>query len=74
MSKEQWFQCQLCGSLHKEKIHFDIEDDLFVELKCRHCKNYTQHIWVGEHPEDAYVYGNANIDPRYYIYNTKQND
>ena len=24
--------------------------------------------------EDAYVYGNANIDPRYYIYNTKQND
>ena len=71
MNRGQWFQCQSCGALHKVNIRFDIEDDLFVVTECERCRDDTTHIWVGDNPEDAYIYGNLNVDPRYYKYNTK---
>ena len=71
MVKEQWYQCQECGSLHREKKRFDIEDDMYIQLKCPNCRGDTSHIWVGEDPKDVYLYGNSNLDSRYYNYNTK---
>lgn len=71
MSKGQWVQCQFCGSLHKVEMQFDIEDDLFVKIRCEHCRDDTDHIWIGDRPEDVYLNGNLNVDPRYYQYKTK---
>ena len=66
MGKEQWTQCQFCGSLHRVKMRFDIEDDLFVKLRCEHRRNDTDHIWIGDRPGDVYLSGNLNVDSRYY--------
>ena len=71
MIKGQWYQCQQCGFVHQVKRCFDIEEDLFVEIPCEHCRGDTKHIWIGGHPEDVYRYGNANLDDRYYNYKTK---
>lgn len=71
MSKEQWVECQSCGFLHKVEMRFDIEDDLFVKLRCEHCRDDTDHIWIGDNPEDVYLNGNLNVDSRYYDYKTK---
>ena len=69
MRKEQLFQCQSCGSLHKEKIKVDI-DDLYIEIKCKYCGKYTKQLWVGDE-DDLYMNYDVNVDPRYYKYNTK---
>ena len=66
-----WYQCQSCGFLHQEERCFNIEEDLFVELKCPKCRGETKHIWCGENPEDVYMYGNSNLDSRYFQYKTK---
>lgn len=71
MNREQWVQCQVCGSLHKVEMQFDIEDDLFVKIICEHCRDGTDHIWIGDRPEDVYLNGNLNVDSRYYQYKTK---
>lgn len=71
MSKKQWVECLSCGFLHQVEMRFDIEDDLFVKLRCEHCRNDTDHIWVGDTPEDVYLNGNLNVDERYYEYKTK---
>jgi hypothetical protein len=74
-SQKYIFQCQNCGHLHKIKIRYDIESDLYTQAKCPRCRGETQHLWCGEHPEDVGWYGNVNVDPRYYQYNkTQQND
>ena len=69
-----WWQCQVCGESHEEKVHFNIEDDLFILLQCKHCRGDTQHLYVGEHPDEVYIYGNCNLDQRYFNYKTIQND
>jgi hypothetical protein len=42
------------------------EDKLYTKIKCENCKKTTNHLWVGEHPEDLYIYYDLNADPRYY--------
>ena len=69
--RQHQYQCQECGSLQWSKVPFSIESDIFVKMKCGHCKNETNHLFVGENPEDVYLYGNVNLDERYYKYNTK---
>lgn len=71
MDRKQWFQCQSCGHLCQVDTWFDIENDLFVKMKCEHCRDETNHLWVGSNPEDVYIYGNLNVDFRYYKYTTK---
>ena len=71
MDGKQWFQCQSCGHLYQVDAQFDIENDLFVRIECRNCRDETNHLWIGSNPEDVYIYGNLNADPRYYKYNTK---
>ena len=72
-SYEYIFQCQVCGHLHKVKMkrEYNIEDDLFVKMKCPKCRDRTQHIWCGENKEDVYLYGNNNLDQRFFNYKTK---
>lgn len=71
MSKGQQYQCNVCGTLRWSKEFFNIEDDLFIKMKCKHCGKETNHLWVGENPEDKYFYGDITLDERYYNYNTK---
>ena len=66
MRKEQQYQCQICGSLQKSKEPFNIDNDLFIKMKCKHCGKETDHLWVGEDELDLYTMYNLNVDPRYY--------
>lgn len=66
MRKEQQYQCQICGSLQKSKEPFNIDNDLFIKMKCKHCGKETNHLWVGEDELDLYTMYNLNVDPRYY--------
>ena len=63
------YQCQCCGGSHIEgRNSIAEEDELFVKLKCPHCRQTTQHLWCGENETDYYTYYNSNLDPRIYKY------
>lgn len=64
--KKQQYQCQICGALQWSKEPFNIEDDLYIKKKCKHCGKETKHLWVGENPEDQYIYKDITLDKRYY--------
>lgn len=70
-SDKQFFQCLKCGKIHKEKIKFNIESDLYIQLECPHCRDETTQLWVGDDEQDRYIYYDLNMDERYYKYNTK---
>jgi hypothetical protein len=71
MKEEGYVQCQVCGELHKAKIYSLLEDDLYIEEFCPKCRDETKHLWCGENETDIYIHYNANLDSRYYNYNTK---
>lgn len=68
---KQFFQCLECGEVYKLKIHYNIENDLYTKMSCPHCRDETMHLWVGNKPEDKYIYYDPVLDSRYYKYNTK---
>lgn len=71
MGDAVWVQCQHCGKLYKTKEVKISEDDLFVELHCPRCRDGTNHLLIGSYKDEVYIYGNANLDERFYKYNTK---
>jgi hypothetical protein len=61
------FQCMNCGTLSWIEDPPDIdEDEIYIKEWCRHCKQTANHLWVGEQPEDLYIYYDVTKDPRYY--------
>ena len=70
MDDKAWIQCQVCGHLHEVKIRLP-EDNLYIYEYCPKCRDETKSLYCGENKADAYFYYNANLDPRYYNYNTK---
>ena len=65
--QDVWLQCQSCGEIHKEKIgNYDIENDIFLRLKCSKCRDSTSQLILGADLDDLYLYTNVNVDPRYY--------
>ena len=66
MREEGWVQCQICGELHKIKIHNLSDDNLYITAQCPNCRDETKHIYCGEDEADIYYYYNVNVDPRYY--------
>ena len=66
MREGQQYQCQICGSLQRSKELFNIDNDLFIKMKCKHCGKETDHLWVDEDELDLYTMYNLNVDPRYY--------
>lgn len=70
MSKE-YVQCQNCGKIHQVDVQYDIENDLYVKIKCPQCREETTHLLCGDKKEDLYMTYNLNIDPRFYEYDTK---
>lgn len=71
MGEEVWVQCQKCGKLHKVKSKDASisDDDLYIiGLYCSRCRDGTKHLLIGEHKDDVYQFGNANLDERYFIY------
>ena len=68
MEKRNYFQCSRCGNIHPIYIGFNIESELYTTLFCGQCKEQTPQLWVGENPEDKFIYMDRNIDPNYYLY------
>ena len=68
MDKGYVVQCQSCGKLHRVQMRLNIEDELFITLKCPRCRDETKHLYIGEHYDDVYWSGNCNLDPRYFEY------
>lgn len=67
-----WIQCQTCGHLYKIRNNkTSAQDDLYIEVFCPKCRDETQHLICGEDETEISYYYNANLDPRYYDYNTK---
>ena len=52
MNNKHRYQCQVCGNLQWSEIPFYIEDELFTNLKCGHCKRETNHLYVGDESSD----------------------
>lgn len=74
MGDKGYYQCRSCGLIHREKMRFNI-NDLYIDMMCPRCKENEKHLWVGEKPEDRYLYMDNTLDPRYFNYNkTIQND
>lgn len=72
MGDGSYVQCTQCGHLHKVKKVSMSDDDLYTEpIWCVKCRDGTKHLFIGENQEDVYLYGDINLDERYYIYNTK---
>ena len=61
------FQCMNCGYLHwlENPPNID-EDDLYAKMVCKHCKQITNHLWVGNREEDKYIFYDVTKDPRMY--------
>lgn len=68
MKKRNYFQCSKCGNIHYIYMMFDIESELYTTLFCEQCGEETPQLWVGENPEDKFIYMDRNIDPNYYLY------
>ena len=63
------FQCMNCGAIHWIEDPPDIdENELYVKLRCNHCKQMVNHLWVGDRIEDTYIYCDITKDERYFIY------
>jgi hypothetical protein len=66
----QVFQCMQCGELHEVDMIYNSEDDIYVKMKCKNCREDTLHLYCGNQ-DDKYIYYDLNMDYRYYQYNTK---
>lgn len=71
MGNAVWVQCQWCGKLHRVKARETSENDLYIKLHCPRCRDGTNHLLIGKYKDDVYTNGNANLDERFYNYNTK---
>jgi phage FluMu protein Com len=71
MGDRVWVQCQVCGELYKANAKYSSDDDLYIQLHCPRCRDGTNHLLIGEHADDVYIYGNTVLDERFYNYNTK---
>ena len=74
MEEKVWVQCQLCGELYRiesEDIDFNSDDDCCIYIYCPGCRDETKHLEIGKYADEVYIYGNLNLDGRYYKYNTK---
>ena len=61
------FQCMNCGHLHWIEDPPEInEDELYTKVKCKRCQCMTNHLWVGDVPEDTYLYYDVTLDSKYY--------
>lgn len=61
------YQCVNCGTLSWIEDPPDIdENELYIEMKCKHCHRMTKHLWVGDQPEDKYIYYDVTKDSRFY--------
>lgn len=70
MGDKVFVQCQCCGKVHqvKSKDASISDDDLYTNpIYCPRCRGGTKHLVIGDR-EDIYIYGNNNLDERYFIY------
>ena len=69
-ASKAFYQCVQCGTVHKiEDDKIKVSDDLYNKTWCPHCREITKQLWVGNNPEDVYMFEDITLDNRYY--NTK---
>ena len=68
MGDAVWVECQWCGKLHRVKTAEPPEDKLFIKLHCPRCHDEVNHLFIGKYTDEVYLYGNANLDERFFIY------
>ena len=76
MGDKVWVQCSKCGNLTRVKSKYASisDDDLYTEpIYCPKCRGGTKHLLIGEYREDVYLFGDSNLDERYFICYTIQN-
>ena len=69
MGDKVWVQCSRCGNLTrvKSKDASISDDDLYTEpVFCPKCRDGTKHLFIGEHKDDVYSYGDVMLDERFY--------
>ena len=71
MGENVWVQCARCGEVHQVKrkdASISIDDLHTNPIYCYRCRDECKHLLIGEHKEDVYIYGNNNLDERFFIY------
>ena len=71
MRRDVYVQCQFCGTLHKQEVCYNIEDEIYIKVLCPGCRDDTTHLVCSDDESEIYSLYNVNIDPRYYNYTTK---
>ena len=63
----EWLQCVKCGHMHKvDTTKYNIEDDIYIRMRCTKCHEFAAHLLCGEQYEDIYLYYDSTLDKRYY--------
>lgn len=68
MKQKSFFQCQECGSVHCIETEYNIDGEMYERLMCMECGKISNHLWVGNDPNDFYDLYNSNLDERFFIY------
>lgn len=71
MGNKVWVQCAKCGTLSQVESKYASlsDDDLYTDpLWCHKCRDECKHLLIGERKEDVYIYGDGNLDERFFIY------
>lgn len=61
-----WVQCQNCGHIYQIANKISIETSM-IQSVCPRCGENIG-LNCGDKEEDIYIYMNANLDERYYMY------
>lgn len=67
MKTGAYFQCTKCGQIHQIEMSYNIDSDLYIDLYCGQCDAETKQLWVGENPEDKFIYMDINVEPLYFL-------
>lgn len=68
MRQKQYFQCVTCGHVHYIEGSYNIDRGMYEQMWCSKCGGESDHLWVGNEPEDIYLYGDNSLDKRFFIY------
>lgn len=62
--KNTWIQCNECGKIFQIPRSVPIEE-LYTIARCPRC-GFMMGLNLGDKKEDIYLYGNPNLDERYF--------
>ena len=66
--KEGYFQCSVCGNIHKEYCDevINLDNDIYYATVCPKCRQMRKHLDVGQDKSEISYYYDVTLDSRYY--------